>query len=166
MAQHAQLQNCTYFSVTIFSRKNDILQRYSPTTWLPASSRHYHCHLLNNAPSTSKPRKAACPQACQQPAARHRSCSRKQCRHKRQCGPEAQKNCVKLCKNGNQSRLHHERRISHLTLWPMVRMASAMLIINWRSLGSGVASTRNSARLSPICEYRAWLFCNVLAASL
>lgn len=37
------------------------------------------------------------------------------------------------------------------TLWAMVRMASAMLIISWRSLGSAVASTRNSARLSPTC---------------
>lgn len=38
------------------------------------------------------------------------------------------------------------------TLKAMVRVASAMDIISWRSLGSGVASTRNSARLSPICE--------------
>lgn len=33
----------------------------------------------------------------------------------------------------------------------IVRTASAIDIISWRSLGSGVASTRNSARLSPIC---------------
>jgi hypothetical protein len=37
------------------------------------------------------------------------------------------------------------------TLKAIVRVASAMLIISWRSLGSGVASTRNSARLSPTC---------------
>lgn len=40
------------------------------------------------------------------------------------------------------------------TLYAIVRMASDMLISSWRSLGSGVASTRNSARLSPSCNYK------------
>lgn len=44
-----------------------------------------------------------------------------------------------------------------LTLKAMVRTASAMLFIRMRSLGSGVASTRNSDRLSPICACRAAL---------
>lgn len=40
------------------------------------------------------------------------------------------------------------------TLNAMVRSASLIDISSWRSLGSGVASTRNSARLSPSCECR------------
>jgi hypothetical protein len=39
-----------------------------------------------------------------------------------------------------------------VTLKAMVRMASAMLIMTCLSLGSGVASTRNSARVSPTCR--------------
>lgn len=38
----------------------------------------------------------------------------------------------------------------------MVRIASDMLVISWRSLTSGVASTRNSARLYPSCKKGDW----------
>lgn len=44
--------------------------------------------------------------------------------------------------------------VEKLTLKAIVRMASDMLISSWRSLVSGVASTRNSARESPSLQQR------------